>query len=78
MFMLQEILSFDEKLKINSECTRALHYYAKLYNNAKPKKKHRYLYPIRMSGISLRKAKLLGYETNSYIWSKCMNTGKIV
>ncbi len=37
VFMLKEILKFNEKIKINVETTRALRSFAKIYNNSKPK-----------------------------------------
>ncbi len=54
----------------------ALENYASLYNNAQQKERHRYIYPLRISGISFYDARKLGFNVTSYQWKHCLNRSK--
>ena len=51
----------------------ALNKMSVLFNNAKPKEKHVYIYPLRSSGITLNHAKELGFKCSKWLWKNCMN-----
>lgn len=74
--MLKEVLSSNQKMKLQDHYIGALRCYSRLYNSSKDKKKYKYLYPVRVAGISFRKAKELGFNITSHMWSTCLNTEK--
>ena len=49
--MIDDILSDTQKCSIQSTYRKSLENYSDLFNSAKPKEKHRFLLPIRSSGI---------------------------
>ena len=54
----------------------ALKNFAKLFNEAKPKEKHTYLYPIRAAGISYSHSKELGFKSTYKLWNNCLDQSK--
>lgn len=54
----------------------ALKGFAKLFNDAKQKEKHAYLYPIRRAGIPIKQAKELGFKVSFRLWQTCLNQTK--
>lgn len=55
---------------------KALNAFAKLFNEASQKEKHKYLFPILNSGITRSHARELGFKTTSYMWKNCRRTHK--
>lgn len=55
---------------------KALRGYAEIFNNAKPKEKHQYIYPMRIAGISLKEAKEIGFKVHSWMWKKCLDRSR--
>ena len=64
--------SFNSTAKIN-KYERAFKQYANLYNEAKRDEKHKYLYPIRSSGIKFSQAQKFGFSVTKYMWKKSMH-----
>lgn len=50
--------------------------YAEIFNNAKIKKKHQYIFPIRWAGFSFSQAKELGFDIKRKLWLNCLNRSK--
>ena len=59
-----------------SKYKSALKKYAYIANNADKKEKHRYIYPLRSSGLSLKHCKDLGFHISKWLWVKCLNKSK--
>jgi len=51
----------------------ALKKFADIFNKAKPKEKHQYIYPIRSAGISFSNAKELGFYVKKKTWLNCFD-----
>ncbi|RNA02663.1 ubiquitin carboxyl-terminal hydrolase 7 [Brachionus plicatilis] len=71
--MLNEVLYDFEKNLLQSKYKTALRYFSRIYNEAKPKDKHQYLYPLRISGLKKKEAESLNFFSTSYMWQKCLN-----
>lgn len=52
---------------------KALQGFADVYNNASPKDKHQFVYPIRNAGITYLNAKKIGFNVSRWIWKRCTN-----
>lgn len=51
----------------------AMRGYAEIFNNAKIKEKHQYIYPIRWAKISFLQARELGFNVNRKLWINCLD-----
>ena len=65
-------MSVDTLLTIK-KYQKALKGFAELHNTAKPKERHRFVYPLRISGISLSHLKKLGFKITHWQWVKCLD-----
>ena len=65
-------MSIDTLLTIK-KYQKALKEFAEIYNNAKLKERHRFIYPIRISGIAFDHAKKLGFKVTHWQWNKCFD-----
>lgn len=50
---------------------KALNGFADIFNNAKSKQKHKYIYPLKSSGITYVHARKLGYNVTTWLWKTC-------
>ena len=73
MCMMRDLLSENEISQLQPSYLNALSMYSQLFNESKAKEKFKYLKPIKLAGISFRKAKSLGFKTSSYMWTNCVN-----
>ena len=70
--LMRDLLSEIEIPQAQPCHLKALSLYSHLFNESKAKEKLKYLRPIKLSGISFRKAKFLGFKTTAYMWTNCL------
>ncbi len=74
--LLKEILTEDEINMIAIKHVKALQYYASQYDLIKSKSKHKFLFPIRKAGFSMKSAEKLGFKSSKHLWKTCLNQKK--
>lgn len=55
---------------------KALKGFADIFNQSSEKEKHKYLYPILISGITRSHARELGFRATPYMWKNCLKRNK--
>ena len=76
MEMLKDLLTSKEKIVIASKYVSALKNYANIFNSKKQKIKHKYIYPIRKAGFTMKEAIELDFKVCKRMWSNCLNREK--
>ena len=71
--MLDDLLSFKDKCSIASKHVAALKLYANIFNKEKQKIKHKFIYPIRKAGFSMKDALGLNFKVCKGMWANCLN-----
>jgi len=72
--MLSSVLTGQEICSIQSKFSTALTKFGRIFNEAKQKKKKKFIYPIKSSGLNRSEAVALGYNVSKYMWQTCLNT----
>jgi len=74
--MLNDIYSESEILEINTRFRTSLSFFSRLLTCAKPKEKHKFVYPIRAAGFSFKTANDLGFIVSKKLWVNCLHQGE--
>lgn len=71
--MLNEILLREEINLIAVKHTNALKDFALIFNAEMPKKRFKFLIPLKQAGFSLSEVKQLNFKAGGKIWKNCNN-----
>ena len=74
MSMMRDLLSESEISLLQPFYLNALSLYSQLFNESKAKEKFKFLRPIKLAGITYRKAKAIGFRATAYMWTNCLMT----
>ena len=72
--LIRDLLSENEINELKPEFLNALRQYSQLFNESKAKEKFKFLRPIKLAGITYRKAKAIGFRATAYMWANCLMT----
>jgi hypothetical protein len=73
ILMLKNVLTEEEKQLLLGKHIRAIRNYSKIFNQTSQKQRHKYLQPIRESGLSYKKSRKLGFQATTHMWKNCLN-----
>ena len=71
--MLNEILNHDEKNRICPVHFNAMKYFGDIFNRKKQKSKHKYIFPMRKAGFTLKEAISFNFKVERKMWLRCLN-----
>ncbi len=69
--MIKEILQQDEINILAAKHTNALKNFAAIFNSEKPKKKFKFLTPLKLANFSLPEVKRFNFKAGNKIWKSC-------
>jgi hypothetical protein len=61
---------------LNFKYKQALKSFGRIFNAAKPKERHEFIFPMRIAGLTFKQARELGFNVSFRLWQSCLNQRK--
>ena len=71
--MLNDILNHDEKNGICPMHFNAMKYFGDIFNQEKQKSQHKYIFPLKKAGFTLKEALSFSFKAKKKMWLRCLN-----